>query len=75
MTTVLQISIQIRHVPGQGRVGVTPVCIIVVLHAKTLLLKNLLLFDYNLNFMTMIYELLLVYCLFSANLPYCTICS
>ena len=38
MTTLLHILIDIMYVPGQGHVGVTPVCVIVVLHFKTLLL-------------------------------------
>ena len=42
MTTLLQISIRIMYVPGQGHVGVTHVCVIVVLHVKTLLLLILL---------------------------------
>ena len=37
MTTLLpvHILIQIMYVPGQGHVGVTHVCVIVVLHVKT----------------------------------------
>ena len=34
----------IKYVSDQGHVGVTPVCVIVVLHVKTLLLSILLLF-------------------------------
>ena len=45
MTTLLQISIQIMYVPGQGHVGVTPVCVIVVLEVKMLLLLIVLLFN------------------------------
>ena len=45
MTTLLQILIQIMYVPGQGHVGVTPVCVIGVLHVKTLLLLIVLLFN------------------------------
>ena len=45
MTTVLQILIQIMYVPGQGHVGVTPVCVIVVLHVTTLVLLIVLLFN------------------------------
>ena len=45
MTTLLQISIQIMYVPGLGHVGVIPVCVIVVLHVKTLLLLIVLLFN------------------------------
>ena len=56
MTTLLQISIQIMYVPGQGHVCVTPVCVIVVLHVKTLLLM-LLLLTYIINMMTMVSEL------------------
>ena len=44
MTTLLQISIQIMYLPGQGHVGVTPVCVIVVLHVKKLALLTVLLF-------------------------------
>ena len=40
MTTLFQIL----YVTDQGHVGVTPVCVIVVLHGKTLLLSILLLF-------------------------------
>ena len=36
--TLLQILIQIMYVHGQGYVGVTAVCVIVVLHVKTFLL-------------------------------------
>ena len=42
MTTLLLISLRILCVPGQGHVGVTPVCEIVVLHVKTVLLLILL---------------------------------
>ena len=45
MTTFLQISKQIMYVPGQGHVGVTLVCVIVVLHVKTLFLLIVLLFN------------------------------
>ena len=38
MTTLLQILIRLMYVPGEGYVGVTPVCVIVVIHVKTLLL-------------------------------------
>ena len=44
MATLLLISIQIMCVPGQGPVGVTPMCVIVALHVKTLLLLILLFF-------------------------------
>ena len=57
MTTLFQILIQIMYVTDQGHVGVTPVCVIVVLHVKTLLLSILLLFYHNFNFMTMVSEL------------------
>ena len=57
MTTLIQISIQIMYVPGQGHVGVTPVCVIVVLHVKTLLLLILLVFNHIFNLMTMVSEL------------------
>ena len=40
--TLLQFSIRIMYAPAQGHVGVTPVCVIVVLHVKTLLLLILL---------------------------------
>ena len=45
MTTFLQISKQIMYVPGQGHVGVTLVCLIVVLHVKTLFLLIVLLLN------------------------------
>ena len=32
------------YAPGQGHVGVTPVCVVVVIHVKTLLLFTVLLF-------------------------------
>ena len=50
MTTLLHISIQIMNVPGQGHVGVTPVCVIVVLHVKTLVLLIVLIFTIILFF-------------------------
>ena len=45
MTTFLQISKQIMYVPGHGHLGVTLVCVIVVLHVKTLFLLIVLLFN------------------------------
>ena len=56
MATLLQILIQVMYVPGQGHLGVTPVCVIVVLHVETLLLFNVF-FKYNFNLMTMFSEL------------------
>ena len=44
MTTFLQISKQIMYVPGQVHVDVTLVCVIVVLHVKTLFLLIVFLF-------------------------------
>ena len=74
MTTFLHISKQIMYVLGQGHVGVTFVCVIVVLHVETLFLLIVLLFNIISILLRWFLSLYIeVYCLFSDNLPYCTI--